>query len=104
MIVFRTDLQFADDPDGRWSPVSSGWRPDFCFNNEEFDCKVKFPNDLTVYPGDWVLAIITLPKLSSDLLYLQLGPGEQFTLRDEYKTVATGVITAMLDDDSPKAN
>jgi len=82
----RTYLHFVLADGGRFN---SGCRPQFYFNAVDHDCEVVFPNKATVLAGDWVVAVITLSKLAC----AGVGVGSTFSLRQDAKDVATGIVT-----------
>jgi translation elongation factor EF-Tu-like GTPase len=77
---------------GRRYPVMSGYKPQFYFNEQYYDCVVNFPDSTVVFQGDHVWAVIALSPLASDLLYCRLGPGEEFELREGKRVVARGTV------------
>lgn len=77
-------------------PCRSGYRPQFFY--EEWDHEVidiHFVEKELVYPGDAVVAEITLLHPDIDILYT-LSPGVNFQVREGSRIIATGAITRIL--------
>ena len=77
---------------GRHTPFVSNYRPQLFTRTADITCVVTLPDDVTmVMPGDNVAASV---ELMSDLA---LETGSRFTVREGGKTVATGVITELVE-------
>ena len=97
MTELKADLHFVPtDEGGRLSSVASGYRPQFYFDGQDYDCTVTLPDNERVNPGDWAFAIIALSKYASGLLYCRIAPGCAFQLREGAKVVAIGTVTSVL--------
>ena len=80
---------------GRDKSVRTGYRPQFFYQGEDYDAIHQYFDKEEVFPGETVIA--HLHFLYPELLYDRLGPGEQFEIREGYRTVAKGTITRILD-------
>lgn len=80
---------------GRKTAVSTGYRPQFYFQGEDFDCRVAIATGEWISPGGSSPVEITLSTFASDATAGQLNCGTVFELHEGAKIVAGGVITGM---------
>jgi translation elongation factor EF-Tu-like GTPase len=73
----------------------SGYRPQFFYDNRDWDATHEYPDVAVVNPGDTVRALLTFvsPQEHAGKVYT----GMPFLVREGAKTVAYGIITAILE-------
>jgi elongation factor Tu len=92
-LSFPAGLEFVATADGgRRTPVWSGYRPQFFFDGDDYDCEVVFATSNAVNPGDTASAQITLSKNASKMLAGKVKPAASFSLREGSRVVARGSI------------
>lgn len=83
---------FSPSEGGRTKPVSRKYiMPMFC-STWTMPCRVDVVGEGMLMPGDYGDVELTLPKK------MLLTPGQSFSIREEKRTVATGVISKVLPD------
>lgn len=80
---------------GRRTPATSGYRPQFFYDSNDFDATHEYIDRDWVRPGEKVLARLTF--MSPDLHFGRVYVGMPFLIREGLKTVAYGVVTGILD-------
>lgn len=81
---------------GRSLPVYSGYRPQFFFRGEHWECRsIDFASEGAVSPGDNVAATVSLSEYASEHLSATLAAGDVFQLKQGSRTVANGSMNAI---------
>jgi elongation factor Tu len=80
---------------GRRGPVASGYRPQFFYENEDWDATHEYPGVDWVQPGERVLA--RLAFITPDQHWGRIYVGMPFLLREGSKTVGYGIVKGILD-------
>lgn len=80
---------------GRNTPASSGYRPQFYYDGEDWDAKQEYVGVAKVYPGQTVLAILTFTSPQNHVDKLEVG--KEFLIREGLTTVGHGKVTKILD-------
>jgi len=93
---FKSQLYvLTKDEGGRYTPFQANYRPQMFIRTSDVTAALSFPEgtdpDKMVMPGDNVETIVTLTH------DIALDSGARFTLREGGKTVATGVVTEILE-------
>lgn len=90
--VVMTFLRTEDG--GKTRPVFSGYRPQFHYENQDWDAEHTYPDIEQVNPGDSVTARLTFTRPHLHLGRIRVGM--EFLIREGNKTVAKGHITRIL--------
>jgi len=96
---FIAELQYHTTAQGgRSTPAYSGYRPTvkFSFSEKQTSGQQKFLNKDVAYPGDNVIAEISI--ISVDFFRKQLYPGLPFEFREGSKIIGTGKVIEILND------
>jgi translation elongation factor EF-Tu-like GTPase len=80
---------------GRSSPVFSGYRGQFYYNDKDWDAPQSFPDVAQAKPGETVRAYLGF--LSPQEHFGNIHVGMKFLIREDIRTVATGVVTKIID-------
>ncbi len=91
---FESELYvLKEDEGGRHKPFFTGYRPQCFIRTADVACDLSLPKDKQMaVPGDHFTATMKLT------FPLPLLPGQRFALREGGKTVASGVVSKMLED------
>lgn len=83
------------DKGGRRSPVYSGYRPQFSYNDIDWDAEHEYPDVAVVNPGDAVRTYLRFfrPEAHFGMIYV----GMPFRIREGSRTVGEGTITSIVD-------
>lgn len=83
---------------GRKTPANSGYRPQvkFAFSKMQTSGRQKFIGTDIVYPGETVLAEITI--LSPQFFESQLEIGMEFEFQEGERIIGTGIIIEILNE------
>jgi translation elongation factor EF-Tu-like GTPase len=87
---------------GRASPAGQGYRPQFYYDNGDWDAFYEYAVDSEVPLGQWVPALLTF--LSPDQHRGRVFVGMPFLMREGNRTVGYGRVTTLLSLDSPAAS
>jgi elongation factor Tu len=79
---------------GRKSAVYSGYRPQFCYEGQDWDAFHEYPDVEAVLPGQTVRALLLF--LSPAAHIGRIHPGMAFEVREGNRVVARGRITRLL--------
>jgi translation elongation factor EF-Tu-like GTPase len=79
---------------GRRTPASSGYRPQFYYEGENWDAIHYYPGMDQVYPGDTVT--VHLGFLSPEYHRGRIQQGTRFEIREGRRVVGRGVVTKLL--------
>lgn len=82
------------DEGGRTGPVSSGYRPQFYYDGEDWDAEHAYPGIDRVNPGDTVTALLTFTRPHLHLGRIHVGM--EFLIREGSRTVGKGHVTRIL--------
>jgi translation elongation factor EF-Tu-like GTPase len=82
------------DRGGRTTPAFSGYRPQFYYNEQNFDADQEYPDVEAVFPGQTVRAFLRF--LSPDVHIDRVRPGLEFEVREGVRIVARGRVTKIL--------
>jgi translation elongation factor EF-Tu-like GTPase len=80
---------------GRRTPVFSGYRPQFFYNDRDWDAEHEYPDAEAVHPGDTVRAYLRFFRPEAQVNRVQVGM--PFAIREGAHTVAVGTVTSVLD-------
>jgi translation elongation factor EF-Tu-like GTPase len=80
---------------GRQTAVTSGYRPQFHYEGEDWDAIQTYPDVDWVQPGDMVRAFLRFTK--PDAHRGRIFHGMTFEVREGPNVVARGVVTGILD-------
>ena len=80
---------------GRQSPVSSGYRPQFHYDGNDWDAVQTYPEVEQVNPGDAVRAFLTFAN--PEMHVGKIGVGTMFLLREGHRTVGYGRVRQVLE-------
>ncbi|GAB1259293.1 hypothetical protein NBRC116494_37960 [Aurantivibrio plasticivorans] len=80
---------------GRSSPAFTGYRPQFYYNNQDWDASHIYPDVEVANPGETVRAYLGFlsPKEHFGKVYV----GMEFLIREGARTVGKGVVTKILE-------
>ena len=96
MSDIEADIWFLPtEAGGRHGPAKSGYRPQFFYDNQDWDAQHEFVGVEWVHPGEKVLARLSFFK--PDFHLGKVHVGMPFLIREGAKTVAYGVVRAILD-------
>jgi elongation factor Tu len=95
MILATITLVNTEDG-GRSGPIFSGYRPQFYFEGEDFECRKIDMAPKPVFPGETAEVRITLSEYATATLTGRVNPGDNFELHEGKKSVASGVVTGIL--------
>jgi elongation factor Tu len=79
---------------GRATPAFSGYRPQFCYDDRDWDADQEYPDVDCVLPGQTVRALLRF--LSPDMHIGRLHTGMEFQVREGARVVARGRVTKIL--------
>jgi elongation factor Tu len=97
-MIFATITFVSANDGGRSTPIASGYRPQFFFEGEDFECRsIEVLPDRWVLPGETAHVKITLSEYATDALGRRLKLGKTFELREGHKSIAAGVVTGLVD-------
>jgi elongation factor Tu len=95
MILASLTLLAADNG-GRTNPIFSGYRPQFFFDDQDFECRsFEVEQESGIYPGQTAQVRIILSDYAASKLKDKVGPGRMFELHEGKKTVAVGTVIAV---------
>jgi len=80
---------------GRTTIVTSGYRPQFFYNNHDWDAQHDYIDVEDVYPGDTVKAYITF--MSPQEHFGKLKSGDHFLIREGRRVIAFGHILEIIE-------
>ena len=80
---------------GRKNPTWSGYRPQFFYNNHDWDAQHEYIDVEKVYPGDTVKAYLTF--MSPQEHFGKLKIGDHFLIREGRKIIAFGHVIEIID-------
>ena len=80
---------------GRKKPAFPGYRPQFFYDGRDWDAIHVYPDVEFVMPGQTARAFLSF--LSPECHVGRLYPGKEFLIREGRRTVAKGVVTAILE-------
>ena len=83
------------DRGGRSSPMTTGYRPQFYYDGQDWDAHHEYPDAELVYPGDTVRAFLEF--LSPFEHVGRVVAGMPFLIREGNKTVGYGTVREVLD-------
>ena len=87
---------------GRSTPAFSGYRPQFYYDEQDWDAQHDYIGVSEVYPGQTVTTHLTFASPHYQLG--KLHPGKEFLIREGQKVVACGEVTKILNlENSAKA-
>lgn len=85
----------ATEEGGRKNSFSSGYRPQLYYKTADTAAEIKLPNNIKIVkPGDNVTVDIKLH------FPLTIVKGARFALREGGKTIASGIVTKILPEDT----
>jgi elongation factor Tu len=97
----EADIWFlSHESGGRRAPVASGYRPQFFYDDRDWDATHEYVGKEWVQPGERVLARLTFVSPESHVGHVNVGM--PFLIREGSKTVGYGVVTAILDLEHPQ--
>jgi len=79
---------------GRKTPAFSGYRPQFYYDEQDFDADQEYPDVESVLPGQTVRALLRF--LSPDAHVGRVHRGLEFQVRESARVVAHGRVTKIL--------
>ena len=82
------------DQGGRLTPAFSGYRPQFYYDDHDWDADQEYPDVESVLPGQTVRALLRF--ISPDMHLGRLHPGMEFQVREGTRVVARGRVTKIL--------
>jgi len=80
---------------GRSTPAYSGYRPQFYYDEHDWDASHDYPDVDVVNPGDTVRAFLGF--LSPNEHFGKVYEGMEFLVREGARTVGKGVVTKIID-------
>jgi elongation factor Tu len=87
---------------GRSTPITSGYRPQFFFEREDFECRsIQILPDRRVLLGETANVEIRLSEYATAALHGRVIPGKTFELHEGRKSVAGGVVTGLGNSNGP---
>ena len=88
---------FTAEEGGRSTPAFTGYRPQFYYNDQDWDAAHIYPDAEVVNPGETVRAYLGFlsPKEHLGKVYV----GMEFLIREGVRTVGKGVITQIIELD-----
>jgi elongation factor Tu len=90
----------SKDEGGRHTPFFSGYQPQFYFRTTDVTGKITLPEGVEMcMPGDNVKVVVTL----MDGMPVAMDEGLRFAIREGGRTVGSGVVTKILEDDPAPA-
>lgn len=91
----EAEITFAPtEQGGRKSPAFSGYRPQFYYDDHDWDADQEYPDVDSVLPGQTVTALLRFA--SPDAHVGRLHPGMEFEVREGARVVARGRVTKIL--------
>jgi translation elongation factor EF-Tu-like GTPase len=82
------------DQGGRSTPAFSGYRPQFYYDDHDWDADQEYPDVESVLPGQTVRALLRFA--SPDAHVGRVHPGMEFQVREGARIVARGRVTKIL--------
>jgi translation elongation factor EF-Tu-like GTPase len=79
---------------GRHKPCFSGYRPQFRYDDRDWDTQHEYPDQPIVQPGQTVRALIQF--LTPENHRGKIQPGMVFEIREGSRVVARGTVTKLL--------
>src|SRR5437879_9750418 len=79
---------------GRKTPAFSGYRPQFYYDEHDWDADQEYPDVESVLPGQTVRALLRFA--SPDMHVGRIRPGMEFHIREGAQVVARGKVTKIL--------
>ena len=79
---------------GRSTPAFSGYRPQFYYDDHDWDADQEYPDVESVLPGQTVRALLRFA--SPDAHVGRVHPGMEFQVREGARIVARGRVTKIL--------
>ena len=79
---------------GRSTPAFSGYRPQFYYDEQDWDADHEYPDVESVFPGQTVRTLLRF--LSPDAHVGRVRPGLEFQVREGARVVAHGRVTKIL--------
>ena len=90
----------SKDEGGRHTPFFSGYQPQFYFRTTDVTGKITLPEGVEMcMPGDNVKVVVTL----MDGMPVAMDEGLRYAIREGGRTVGSGVVTKILEDDPAPA-
>jgi translation elongation factor EF-Tu-like GTPase len=83
---------------GKTKPVTTGYFVQFFYDGQNWDAIHTYPDRECVNPGDSVTAYLAF--LTPEHLRGKLYAGKTFEVREGFKTVATGIVTKVIELDT----
>ena len=80
---------------GRTGPAFSGYRPQFYYNNQDWDAPHVYPDVEEAHPGDTVRTYLAF--LSPKEHLGKVHEGMSFEIREGARTVGKGKVTKLID-------
>jgi len=80
---------------GRSTPAYNKYRPQFYYNNSDWDAQHEYPDKEKVYPGETVRAYLAL--MSPQEHVGKIHEGMEFLIREGARTVGKGIVTKILE-------
>ena len=80
---------------GKTKPVTTGYRPQFYYDGEDFDAAHTYPDVERVSPGESARVFLTF--LQPELHVGKLHPGKAFLIREGQKVFGYGTVTRIAD-------
>ena len=91
----EAEITFVPTEDGgRSMPVFSGYRPQFYYDENDWDAEQEYPDAESVFPGQTVRALLRF--VSPDSRVDRVHRGMEFQVREGARVVARGRVTKIL--------
>lgn len=92
----ETEIYFlTNEEGGRSTPVYTGYRPQFYYNNHDWDASHIYPDVDVANPGDTVRAYLGFLSPKEHLGKVDVGM--EFLIREGDRTVAKGIVTKIIE-------
>ena len=92
----ETEIYFlTKEEGGRSTPVFTGYRPQFYYNEQDWDAPHIYPDVEVVNPGETVRAYLGF--LSPQEHYGEIHVGMEFLIREGSRTVGKGIVTKIIE-------
>jgi len=84
----------ATEKGGRKFPVTSGFRPQFHYHEQDWDSYLEYPDEEWIYPGQTARALLWFLSPASHVDHFI--PGMKFQLREGPRLIGYGHITKII--------
>ncbi len=93
-VILATITLVPTEAGGRRTPILSGYRPQFYFDGEDYECRsVEIIPERSLSPGETANVRIRLSEFARAALRDRVEPGMTFELHEGRTSVASGVVT-----------